>query len=91
MREPSARRLAERCVKCTSYWQAVIRFGLPCVILYRGIDYLVFRVTTSGVRLRYPWGLESTLLDVILVFLLSTVWWWLTREIVAWQQKKQHG
>lgn len=91
MREPLTRRLGEGSLKCTSYWQAVLRFGLPVVILYKIIDYVVFQLTTSGVRIRYPWRLETGLLDLGLVFLLSALWWWLMREIGAWQRKNQRG
>jgi hypothetical protein len=41
-------------LKCTNYWQSVLRFGLPVVILYRGTDYVGFHMTAGNVGLRYP-------------------------------------
>ncbi len=66
--------------KTTNYWQAVLRVGLPIIALYRGTDYLIFRVLKGNlVRLQYPWRF-SVIMDVITIFILSTLWWSLMRS-----------
>ena len=90
MPEPFTRKLAQGSLKCANYWQSLLRFGLPVMILYRGIDYAAFRIIASNVGLRYPWR-PAVIMDVPVMFLISTVWWWLMREIAAWKQKNQQG
>ncbi len=75
-------------LKCASYWQSVLLFGVPVTILYRGTDYAIFRMITGKAGLLYPWRVTATM-DVILVFLLSAIWWGLMRQIAAWKRKNQ--
>jgi hypothetical protein len=75
-------------LKCANYWQSVLRFGLPVVILYRGSDYALFRMTARAVGVPYPWRVAAVT-DIPLVFLMSTLWWWVIREIVSLKRKNQ--
>jgi hypothetical protein len=90
MSEPFTKKLARGSLKCASYWQSVLRFGLPLVILFQGTDYAAFRMTLGKTGLRYHWG-TSLVMDVAFVFLAPTPWWWLMREIAAWKQRNQQG
>jgi hypothetical protein len=87
MSEPFTAGLVRGSLRCANYWQAVLRFGLPCVLLYRLIDYALFRATLGSHGLRYPWRPLDAVADLLFVFLLSTPWWWLTREIAAWRAR----
>jgi len=92
MREPFTRRLADSsfCVKCASYWQSVLRFGLPWAVAYGGIDYAVFRLSAHNIGLRYPWRLTA-IADISVMFVVAAMWWLLMREIAAWRRKSQQG
>ncbi len=73
MREPFSIKLAESsaCLKCANYRQSVLRFGLPFIVLYHGLDYLVFRITTGNAGLRYPWRF-AVIMSVPVMFIAST-------------------
>ena len=86
MHTPFGLNLADISLKCANYWQSVLRFGLPFIVLYRGIDYLLFRVTAGNIGLRYHWPL-ALIMDVPVMLFVSTLWWGLMREIAAWKQK----
>jgi hypothetical protein len=90
MREPFTRKLAESsvCLKCANYWQSVFRFGLPFILIYRGIEYAAFRMTAGKMRLPFPWRFELPM-DILVMFVASTLWWLLMREIAAWRRKNQ--
>jgi hypothetical protein len=87
---PIAKKLAQSSyhLKCANYWQSVLRFGLPFVLLYRGIDYAVFRLTAKGTALRYPWRFDFAT-DLLVMFIVATLWWLLMREIAAWKVKNE--
>jgi hypothetical protein len=88
-REPYTTKLAQSsyCLKCASYWQSVLRFGLPWIILYRAIDYVSFRVISRGGRaLRYAWQV-SLPIDLGTMLFVALLWWLLMREIAAWKRK----
>lgn len=74
--------------KCSNYWLSILLFGLPFIVVYRGIDYLVFRVSTHGSEFGYPWR-STVKWDVLLVFLVSFIWWALMRQLQTWKQKYQ--
>jgi hypothetical protein len=78
-------------LKCANYWQSVLRFGLPFIILYRGIDYAGFRMTTHRVGVSYPWRTTVIAMDIALVFFVSAIWWGLMRQLVAWKRKSQEA
>jgi hypothetical protein len=66
--------------KTTNYWQAVLRVGLPFIVLYRGTDYLIFRIVNGNcIGLRYPWRF-AVVMDVVTMLILSTLWWSLMRS-----------
>jgi len=73
-------------LKCASYWQSMLRFGLPWTITYRGIHYLMFRLAGGDSLGHYPW-LFFLPLDIFVMFVMSTVWWGFMREIVSWKRK----
>jgi hypothetical protein len=76
--------------KFASFWQSVLRFGIPSVIIYNSIDYAVFRISTANSGLKYHWALtiESS---IPLIFVVSTLWWLLMREIAAWRRKNRQS
>jgi hypothetical protein len=66
--------------KTTKFWPAVVRVGLPIILLYRVIDYVVFLIgggRSAGVH--YPWRF-AVIVDPITLFILSTLWWSLMRS-----------
>ena len=75
-------------LKCTHYWQCVLRFGLPFIVAVRGIAYLEFRVKAggSGVRYPYPFPFEFVV-DVCVMLFVSTLWWWVMRKLAALSSK----
>jgi hypothetical protein len=81
--------LADQSIKFAKYWQSVLRFGLPFVVLYRGSSYLAFRIAARNGGLRYPWSLERVLTDVALALLVSFFWWAFMRELAAAKRKAQ--
>lgn len=89
MHEPFTKKLAKGSLKCASFWQSVLRFGLPFIILYRAIDYVTFRAAAGRAGLRYPWRWFEAIVDIGVVLFVSTLWWWFTREILAWRQRGQ--
>ncbi len=70
------------------FWQSVLWFGLPFVILYHGSNYLAFRVATSRHPAAYPWARAITS-AVLTMFAVSIIWWLLMREIAAWKRKNR--
>ncbi len=88
MRERHTWNLDQLSRKCASYWQSVLRFGLPFIILYRGTNYVAFRITAGDVGLPYPWR-SVAIPDVAYMFLASTIWWALMRWLVTMKQKDQ--
>jgi hypothetical protein len=66
--------------KTTNYWQAVLRVGLPIVVLYRVIHYAIFWIEGGkSAGLFYPWHF-AVIVDVVTIFILSTIWWSLMRS-----------
>jgi hypothetical protein len=86
MQKPPKWTLEQMSLRCLSYWQSVLRFGLPFIILYRGTDYASFRIISGNVGLRYPWRLAAAM-DIPVMLLASAIWWGLMRQIAAWKRK----
>lgn len=74
--------------KFANFWQCVLRFGIPLAIMFVGTDYAVFRMGTGNSGLKYNW--ELTIEAIIpVIFVVSTLWWLLMREIAAWRRKNR--
>jgi len=89
MQRPRTWTLEQISLRCSSYWQSVLRFGLPATVLYRGIDYAAFRIITGKPRLLYPSWRAVAIMDISLMLLLSAIWWGLMRQIAASKRKNQ--
>jgi hypothetical protein len=77
--------------KCASYWQSVLLVGLPFTILYRGTDYVIFRIITGNAASSlYPWR-AAIAMDVPVMLLVSAIWWCLMRQLAAWRHKYEGG
>jgi hypothetical protein len=75
-------------LKCGSYWQSLLRFGLPSTILYFVIDYVAFRVATDDVGPTFPWR-RVVISDIAFLLIVSTLWWALMRQLTAWKRKNE--
>jgi len=72
-------RMHEFYAKTTNYWQALVRVGLPFIVLYRGTDYLIFRIMMGNrIGLYYHWRF-AVVMDAVTMLILSTLWWSLMR------------
>jgi hypothetical protein len=76
--------------KFASFWQSVLRFGIPMAIMFNGIDYAVFRIGTGNSGLKYHWELTIEA-SIPFIFVTSTIWWLLMREIAAWRKKNRES
>lgn len=75
-------------LKPASYWQSLLCFGLPCIVLYGLVNYVIFRLATCNVGLRYPW--RSVIVpDLAFMLLVTTVWWILMRQLASWKRKSE--
>jgi len=90
MSEPFTEKLARASLKCATFWQSVLRFGLPLVLLSRLEDYVGFRISAGRTGLSYPWGFH-VMLDLAVMFFVSALWWWLMRELIALKRKNEQG
>jgi hypothetical protein len=75
--------------KFVNYWQSVLWFGLPFIILYQGVDYAIFRITVDNAPVRYPWWIKVGT-DVPYMFLVSTLWWAFMRRVATLKTRIQH-
>jgi hypothetical protein len=89
MAQTNYRRIISGALQCSSYTQSVLRFGLPWILLYRGADYLIFRLSSHTAELKYPWRFTLAL-DIPVVFFVSAIWWILTREMAALKKKQSY-
>ena len=66
--------------KTTKFWQAVVRVGLPIILSYRVIHYVIFLIEGGrSAGIDYPWRF-AVIVDPITILILSTVWWSLMRS-----------
>ena len=88
--DPFAGKLGQYWLKCTSYWQAIIRIGIPCTLLVHAIAYVEFRMAArhSGARYPYPFASEF-IVDICIVLFVSAVSCWMARKFAALRQKNQ--
>jgi hypothetical protein len=70
--------MTEANYKQPKYWQSVLRFGIPWIIVYRGIDYLCFRIANRNSGIRYDWWL-LIIIDIPLIFVAPALWRLFTR------------
>lgn len=74
-------------LKPASYWQSLICFGLPFIVLYGLLNYVIFRLATGNVGLRYPW--RSVIVpDLAYMLLVSTAWWIVMRQLAAARKRR---
>lgn len=83
-----AGKLGQWMLKRRSYWQSILRIGIPFIFLIRGINYVQFRMATrkSGAKYPYPFPSEF-IVDVCIVLFVSAVFWWLTRKLAMLKQR----
>lgn len=88
--DPFAGKLGHYWLKCTSYWQAVIRIGIPFTLMVRGINYVQFRmsVRSSGAKYPYPFPSEF-IVDICVILFVSAVFWWLTRRLATLRKNNE--
>ncbi|HXU19462.1 MAG TPA: hypothetical protein VN788_02650 [Verrucomicrobiae bacterium] len=75
-------RFSELCSKYSSFWQSLLRFGLPFILIYYLVNYIIFRVTLKNTGLQYPWK-SAVIPDVFFMFLVSAVWWIVMRQFAG--------
>lgn len=81
--DPFAGRLGQYWLKCTSYWQSILRIGIPFTLAVHGIAYLEFRTEARNFGAKYPYFFPGEFIaDVCIVLFVSAVFWWLTRRLV---------
>jgi hypothetical protein len=82
------RKVVQGSLKCASYWQSVLRFGLPWIVGYRIIHYTVFRIYGGNASkyFSYPWSYVLRV-DFVALLIVSTVWWGFMRQIASWKPK----
>jgi hypothetical protein len=65
-----------------TYWNSLLRFGIPWTVLYRGTDYLYFRMEGHN-NGSYPWAFYLAVVDPVAMLTVSVVFWGLVREIAS--------
>lgn len=53
--EPFAGKLGQYSLKCASLWQAILRVGIPFILIVRGINYVEFRMAARNSTAKYPY------------------------------------
>lgn len=83
-----AGRFGQWMLKCTRYWQCVLRVGLPFIVLVGAVTYLEFRAKAgrSGARYLYIFPFEF-IVDVCIMLFIPAVFWWLARRLAASSSK----
>ncbi len=77
--------------RTTNFWQVLFRVGVPLVVLYRVSDYLTFSMRGEQARPEYlPWRVFVPT-DVVIVLLLSTLWWTVMRSVFGKNGCQDHG
>ena len=81
----------ELCVKYGSFRRSVLRFGLPFIVIYYIVNYIIFRAAKGNAGVRYPW--ERVIIpDLLYLFLVSALWWILMRVVSrAYKKGKEEG
>ena len=88
--DPFAGKLGQWMLRCTSYWQSILRVGIPLIFVVRGINYVQFRMAARKSGAKYPYSFPSELIvDVCIVLFVSAVFCWLARKLAALKQNNQ--
>jgi len=88
--DPFAGKLGQWMLKCTSYWQSVLRVGIPFTLAVHGIAYVEFRSEARNFGAKYPYFFPGEFIaDVCIVLFVSAVFCWLTRKLSALEQSNQ--
>lgn len=88
--DPFAGKLGQWMLKCTSYWQSILRIGIPFTLAVHGIAYLEFRTEARNFGAKYPYFFPGEFIaDVCIVLFVSAVFWWLTRRLVQLKENNQ--
>jgi hypothetical protein len=70
-----------------TYWQALFRFGLPFILLFRVSNYFAYRLRGAN-RAPYPWIL-SLVHDMCMLAVVSALWWGFKREMAGRRDHNQ--
>lgn len=88
--DPFAGKLGQWWLKCTSYWQSILRIGIPVTLAVHGIAYLEFRTEARNFGAKYPYFFPGEFIaDVCIVLFVSAVFCWMARKFAALKQKNQ--
>jgi hypothetical protein len=88
--DPFAGKLGQWMLRCTSYWQSILRIGIPFIFVVRGINYVQFQMASRKSGAKYPYPFPSELIvDVCIVLFVSAVFCWLIRKLSALEQSNQ--
>lgn len=90
--DPFAGKLGQYWLKCASYWQAILRIGIPLILIVRGINYVEFRMAVRHSGARSPYFLSfwsEFIIDISIALVVSAVFCWMVRKFAALRQKNQ--
>ena len=88
--DPFAGKLGQWMLKCTSYWQSILRIGIPFTLAVHGIAYVEFRSEARNFGAKYPYFFPGEFIaDVCIVLFVSAVFCWLTRRLAALEQSNE--
>lgn len=90
--DPFAGKLGQYWLKCANYWQAILRIGIPLILIVRGINYVEFRMAVRHSGARYPYFLSfwsEFIIDICIALVVSAVFCWMVRKFAALKQKNQ--
>jgi hypothetical protein len=74
-------KMADFYKKTSNYWQAVLRVGLPVMLLSRVGHYVISYIEGgNSLGLSYPWGF-AVILDLCTILIVSTLWWSIMRSV----------
>jgi hypothetical protein len=80
MADSSTKKAVLESARWSNYWKSVLCVGLPFMLLYRVTDYLIFRTVRGNVGMPYSWW-PVLIMDVPILFVVSSLWWLYWREI----------
>lgn len=81
---------AARDRKNITFTQSIIRFGIPWVIFYHGISYILFRLGVDDSGLHYPWWFLLSI-DIPVTLLVSAICWLLMRQLADRKRRRSDG